>query len=169
MNDQYDAPGQETMVEELVAYLDGELDTDSNRRVERRLSQDPKYRRQLRALQQSWDLLDHLPRADVDESFTESTIAMVALRASDERQQTQTSATRRFRLVMGGAAACAALAFASAFAATRWWADMQDRQLLSDLPVIENLDEYRYAESIEFLRLLEREGLFSEGGLDHEL
>ena len=169
MSDELKTQGQETMVEELVAYLDGELDMDSNRRVERCLAQDAIFRRQLRELQQSWDLLDHLPRADVDESFTESTIAMVALRTSDERRHTETSAARWRRIVLVSAAACAVLVFVAAFSATRWWAGRQDRQLLQDLSVIENIDEYRYAESIEFLRLLEREGLFVEGGIDHEL
>jgi anti-sigma factor RsiW len=169
VSDELNAQGQETMVEELVAYLDGELDMDSNRRVERRLAQDAVFRRQLRELQQSWDLLDHLPRADVDESFTESTIAMVALRTSDERRQTEVSVARWSRIVLVTAAVSAALVFVAAFSATRWWAGRQDRQLLEDLSVIENIDEYRYAESIEFLRLLEREGLFVEGGIDHEL
>lgn len=159
----------DTMVEELVAYLDGELDTESNRRVERRLARDAEYRQRLHGLQQSWDLLDQLPQADVDDSFTESTIAMVALQTSDDHQRAQRTDSRQKRLMMGSALACAILMFVAAFSATRWWAGRQDRKLLRDLPVIENMDQYRYAESIEFLRLLEHEGLFVEGGLDHEL
>ncbi|MCU0982448.1 MAG: hypothetical protein MUF25_25095 [Pirellulaceae bacterium] len=168
MSDENHAQGQSTMVDELVAYLDGELDTESNRQIERRLSQDAVYRQQLRELQQSWDLLDHLPRADVDEAFTESTIAMVALRASDEERQTETQTVRKRRLLLASSTVCAALAFLAAFAATRWWSDGPNRQLLQDLPLIENIDEYRYAESIEFLRMLEREGLFAEGGIDDD-
>ncbi len=37
-----------------------------------------------------------------------------------------------------------------------------DRQLLQDLPLLENLDEYRQIGSIEFLHRLRDEGLFSE-------
>jgi hypothetical protein len=40
---------------------------------------------------------------------------------------------------------------------------LPDRQLVRDRPVIENVDIYRYAENIEFLRMLEREGLFADG------
>jgi hypothetical protein len=36
-----------------------------------------------------------------------------------------------------------------------------DRQLSKDLPIIENLDAYRNADSIGFLRALEHEGLFT--------
>jgi len=169
VSDENDAPGEGTIVEELVAYLDGELDTESNRRIERQLSRDLTLRQQLRELQQSWDLLDHLPRADVDESFTQSTVAMVALRAADEVRLAETSDTRRGRYVWLAAAVSAALAFVAAFGVTRWWANRSTRQLLQDLPVIENIDEYRYAESIEFLRMMEKEGLFVEGGIDDEL
>ena len=38
-----------------------------------------------------------------------------------------------------------------------------DRQLLRDLPVLENLDEYRQVGSIEFLRKLRDEKLFCQG------
>ena len=168
MSNENDAPGEGTIVEELVAYLDGELDTESNRRIERQLSRDVTLRQQLRDLQQSWDLLDHLPRADVDESFTQSTVAIVALRAADEVQQVETADRRRGRRTLTGAAICAVLAFVAAFGVTRWWTSRANRQLLQDLPVIENIDEYRYAESIDFLRAMEKEGLFVEGGIDDE-
>ena len=37
-----------------------------------------------------------------------------------------------------------------------------NRQLLSDLPVLQRLDEYRQIDDLEFLRMLHREGLFGE-------
>jgi hypothetical protein len=45
----------------------------------------------------------------------------------------------------------------------------ENRRLLRDLPVIERLDEYRYADSVEFLRTLEREGLFTEDEMPNEM
>ncbi len=41
-----------------------------------------------------------------------------------------------------------------------------NRQLLEDLPVLENLDEYRQIDDIEFLRMLRDAGLFREAGRD---
>ncbi|MCH5374856.1 MAG: hypothetical protein JJ992_12850 [Planctomycetes bacterium] len=111
MSDENSAPAEGNIVEELVAYLDGELDTDSNRQIERRLSRDLTLRHQLRQLQQSWDLLDHLPRADVDESFTQSTVAMVALRAADEKREAEATEIRHGRSLWMGSVACAAAAF----------------------------------------------------------
>jgi anti-sigma factor RsiW len=156
-------PHNDALLDELVAYLDGELDRDANRDVERRLSQDAAYRDRLRRLQQTWDLLDHLPQADVDESFTQSTIAMVAVRAATEHRDVASRGRRQRHLWFAGIALGTALTFAFGFAATRWVAGSADRQLVRDLPVIENVDLYRYAESIEFLRMLEREGLFADG------
>ena len=40
------------------------------------------------------------------------------------------------------------------------------RQLLRDLPVIENFERYRYADSIDFLRQLEASKLFDEEASD---
>ena len=48
--------------EQLVAYLDGELDAESSLQVERRLAEDAEFRRELRQLQRAWDMLDELPK-----------------------------------------------------------------------------------------------------------
>jgi anti-sigma factor RsiW len=75
---------QEDFPADLVAYLDGELDAQQTQAVEDRLSSDAVYRQQLRELQQTWDLLDQLPKADVDETFTRTTLSMVAVSVSGD-------------------------------------------------------------------------------------
>ena len=50
--EQRPSDADDAMVEELVAYLDGELDPEASREVERRLTQDADYRLRLRQLQQ---------------------------------------------------------------------------------------------------------------------
>jgi len=169
MSAEQSAPSSETMVDELVAYLDGELDQDTSRQVERRLSKDANFRDQLQQLQRSWDLLDELPSCDVDESFTESTIALVAVQASDDIQEAETAKEQHDRRSLGAFGVCAALVLLAGFVATRWIAGRENRQLLQDLSVIENVDEYRYADSLEFLQMLEREGLFAEEEMPDDL
>ena len=44
-----------TLDEELVAYLDGELDPVDSSRVERRLADDELYRQRLAEMQHAWD------------------------------------------------------------------------------------------------------------------
>ena len=75
--------------EKLVAYLDGELDAESSQQVERRLAEDPGYRHELKQMQRAWDLLDELPRAEVSETFTQTTVEMVALSAEHELKECQ--------------------------------------------------------------------------------
>lgn len=160
---------QEDFPADLVAYLDGELDADQTRAVEDRLSRDAEYRRQLRELQQTWDLLDQLPTAEVDDRFTQTTLAMVAVSAAedvDQAQQRQVSTRRRWWWT---GSLAAAVAFVIGYAAVSMVVSRENRRLLRDLPVIQRLDEYRYADSVEFLRLLEREGIFAEDEIPHEI
>ena len=160
---------QEDFPADLVAYLDGELDARQTQAVEERLSSDAAYRRQLRELQQAWDLLDQLPKADVDETFTRTTVAMVAVSASGDVEQAQVrrGRTRRWLWSIGSVATVAALA--AGYVAVSIVVSRENRRLLRDLPVIERLDEYRYVDSVEFLRTLEREGLFTEDEMPNEM
>ena len=48
----------------LVAYLDGELDEAAVRSLEARLARDPQARQELEALKRSWEMLDYLPRPE---------------------------------------------------------------------------------------------------------
>jgi hypothetical protein len=152
--------------EELTAYLDGELDAESVRGVEERLARDQAYQAELQRLERAWSLLDRLPRAAVDEAFTKTTIEMVALVASDEAEAVlaeQPRRRRRQRLI--GAAGMLLAALAGFGIGTRIWTDPNE-ELLRDLPLLENFELYYQADDIQFLRMLEEEGLFLDGGDD---
>src|SRR5262249_1256725 len=64
--------------DELVAYLDGELDAAGQQRVETRLSLEPKVRAEVDALKKTWELLDYLPRAEPTAEFSTRTLDAVA-------------------------------------------------------------------------------------------
>lgn len=151
---------------DLVAYLDGELDAAELQRVEDRLSRDPDYRLRLRQLQGTWDLLDELPRSSVNESFTKSTVEMVAVQAEESLQTAQRRERRRQTrpLLLSGLAIAGALVVS--YLAGRFVWSSPDEKLIQDLPVIENLDTYLVADDVEFLKSLQREGLFPEESSD---
>ena len=155
-------PELDAVHEELVAYLDGELDTQEVQRVERRLADDEAYRERLKALQHAWDLLDHLPRAHVDESFTNSTIRLVAVKAEAEAVQTTNNSKlwRGLAWVAGGLGSVAAAW--GGYVLVMGQLAKPNETLVQDLPIIENVDMYRHAQSVEFLKSLDREGLFSQ-------
>ncbi len=140
--------------ERLAAYLDGQLSAEEQTAIETRLAADPQVRRELQLLERAWDALDELPEVPHSTDFTRSTIEMVALAATSERRAT--SAGRRW---LAGGLLLAALGIG--FATALWWPSPTDA-LVRDLPLLEHLDAYRQVDSLEFLRALEKAGLFAD-------
>jgi anti-sigma factor RsiW len=162
MNESEPISEADPIQEELVAYLDGELDAEASQRVERRLAEDAQYRQRLHDLQQTWDLLDHLPRSPVSESFTQTTVQMVAVKASEDvEKKTVTADTKRRTMWLIGAGGAAAAAMLG-YVIVSELVSRPNVQLVKDLPVIEYVDVYQHADSIEFLKQLDQAGLFSE-------
>jgi anti-sigma factor RsiW len=147
--------------DELVAYLDGELDAEGAARVERRLADDPEFRARLSHLQKAWDMLDSLSRSEARDDFARSTVEMVAIRAKEDAQTGQMRAIRRRSFGWVAVSAAVLLAAALGYAVATRQFNRPNRELISDLPVIERLDEYRSAESVEFVQKLQAEGLFA--------
>jgi anti-sigma factor RsiW len=147
--------------ETLVAYLDGELSSGERQRVEQQLANDPAFRAELVRLEQVWGLLDELPRAAPGDTFTRSTVEMVAVRVAQDRPGAPAGRSRRARWAVwgGGLAIAAAVGF---FAL--WLRPNENEVLLRDLPVIQDLDAYERAGNYEFLELLVQRRVFEETG-----
>lgn len=142
-------------VDELVAYLDGELPPDECRRVEDRLASDAEYRRQLEELDQAWEALDELPRTTIGDDFTRTTIDMVTLEAErDLAARTAALPSLRRKRTLLFAAACVAAATVG-YAAARVLAPDSNGALLADLPVITQVDLLTQIDSVDFLRHVE--------------
>ncbi len=148
--------------EELIAYLDGELEDAACRRIEQLLMTDPQIRRRLQELERCWELLDQLEPPPDDERLTRSTLEMVAVEAAREVEQSPPMWGKKawFRLLL--ALFSLLLAGAVGFGLGWWAAPDPDRQLLEDLPLLENLDCYRQIDDFQFLKSLQERGLFQE-------
>lgn len=156
------------MDELLVAYLDGELDDESSREIEQRLTSDSALRDQLTRLERTWDALDELEQIEVDEGFTKTTIEMVAVAAEEEYQQeeSQRPVQRRRRWLLGAAGLAVACLAGAAFV---WgFAPDPNQELIEDLPVLQRLDEYQQIDDIEFLKLLHEKKLFATEAEDDD-
>ncbi len=158
-NERVDSSDQD----DLVAYLDGEVDDHQRERIEQRLATDDKYRQLLVRLQSTWQLLDRLPTAQADESFTKTTIAMVATQFDAATDQPVPAAltkekTRRRLLKLAALAAVAVVGFLLVAVPSA----LRQRAEIRDLPVIENAELYRFTENIEFLRMLDDANLFDD-------
>jgi hypothetical protein len=102
--------------------------------------------------------------------FTRTTVAMVAVAAEQDAQRAQVSRRRRSWLGWMCVTAVVIVAASIGFAAARYRLDRPNRQVATDLPVIENVDIYRYADSVEWLEMLDKAELFDdEEELDDEL
>lgn len=139
---------------ELVAYLDGELDGDAARRLEERLAREPELARQLQSLDRAWHALEVLPRAELDATFARTTVEMVALAVEQEAAagQGDAPARRRRQWLLGSAGLLAAALLG--FAGTVWLTHDPNDELIRALPVLENLDAYQAAGSVELLEQL---------------
>ena len=146
--------------EEIVAYLDGELDADAEARIVRQLGEDAAYRARLAQLQQAWDLLDNLRGSEADDEFVQSTVAMVAVQAEAEAQTMRQRVVRRRSLAALAITGVTLASLAAGYAIFHYKLTEPDRKLVMDLPVIERIDELRNIENIEFLKQLEQENLF---------
>lgn len=67
-------PPHDPVTEELVSYLDGELDPTTAESMKTRLSLDPKLRAEADGLQRAWDILDILPRPQPSNAFLTRTV-----------------------------------------------------------------------------------------------
>ena len=72
-----DSPKSTDPADQLVAYLDGELDTAQTAAVEKMLRKDPALRQQVEKLDRTWSMLDALEPVAVSEDFSQQTMATV--------------------------------------------------------------------------------------------
>ncbi|NQT36529.1 MAG: hypothetical protein HQ581_03515 [Planctomycetes bacterium] len=148
--------------ERLVAYLDGELSSGEQRRVEELLAVDPRARRALQRLEHAWESLGELETPDFDRTFADSTIEMVAVAAGQELQQSEAEVPRRRRRRWMISAACLLVAPVVGFLAVSWLRPNPNAALIADLPVVENIDRYQCIDDVDLLRSLQAQGMFIE-------
>ncbi len=148
--------------EHLVAYLDGELDAETSRRVDDLLSTDPAVRREVADLDATWNLLERMPRTEVGEDFTRSTLELVAIRAEQDLKQQQTGQpTRKVALAVGLFIAMFVAGFLGVLSAD-WFSPDENEVLLQNLSVIQQLDQLEQVGSFEFLQELHDQQTFAE-------
>jgi anti-sigma factor RsiW len=152
--------------ENLVAYLDGELDEEAAQALEARLNRDPQIRAEVEALRQTWTLLDYLPRAQPSETFTNKTMERLTLVRSGARTGIMPRPRAGSRLGWIGWAAAVLLALGGGLFGARWWfartATDVDDTLVRHLRVLEKWRTYEHVDDLDFLRSLDHPDLFGD-------
>jgi anti-sigma factor RsiW len=145
----------------LVAYLDGELAEAEARTLEAKLTQSVSARREVEALEKTWELLDFLPRPKASPELTARTLSQAAHVASPDEQLL--GAAKRTARRVGRVVVCAAMILATlglGYASTRWLWPNPTVRLARRLSLAEFLDEYRTVGRFEFLKQLDESGVF---------
>ena len=139
----------------LVAYLDGELGELDSRAIKTKLSHSPTARREVEALEKTWELLEYLPRPQVSDDFAARTLTGARqLSAEGGRiEQVARRVARRVAWLATGTVA-SLLAFLLGFLLTHWVWPNPTARLARELPLAEHLDEYREVGSFNFLQQL---------------
>ena len=147
----------DAQLEQIVAYLDGELSPAEAAIVESRLAEDATMREEMQSIERAWSALDALPATQVDDRFSKTTMELVVGTArrelADQTQQLpRQRRSRKFAAVM---LALASMALGLLF--VRLATDNPNRSLLADLPAIAYVDVYSQFREVEFLRMLDAE------------
>ena len=154
MSDSHSTEDRSQRIEQIVAYLDGELSPQESAQVERRLAADEAFRQDLQNMERAWSALDELPKVTVDDKFSKTTMEMVVQVAGTEVEGMTMAlpvqaSKRRLSTIMLAIGAC----LLGLLVARLIWQD-PNQDLVADLPVIEYVDIYFQVPDVEFLRKL---------------
>lgn len=146
----------------LVAYLDGELSDAETRQIDQILAQSEVARHEVEALARSWEMLDVLPKQKASPDFSRNTITIA--RQGEERVPLTEQPWFRWVRLSG-----VCLIWACALGGAVWGGFLLTRQavpnraerLLNDYPVIQRYEQYEQIGSLEFLKQLDRAGVFN--------
>lgn len=176
-----DPDPRDSATEELVAYLDGELDPKAAEAMATRLTLDPNLRAEADALQRAWDILDVLPRPQPSAAFASRTLSQVipvpgggsgtqylAQSGSAAATMPAIPAPRPGAGFWLGSALVILLAGLGGYFGHRAVAPpprpVAVDPPLEDVPLMKNLRLYRNVDDVDYLKKLDSPELFGEEG-----
>lgn len=149
--------------ENLVAYLDGELEDQAAREIEQVLASSPVARHDVDMLSRTWDLVGELPAVSATREFTTKTLESIAASRGSPSADPE-AFSRNIRRFLGLAVAGVLLGLAGTvgFLATQRWIPNEAEELLNDYEILTEFDKYREVGDLENLRKLQEFREFSE-------
>jgi hypothetical protein len=153
--------------EQLAAYLDGELSPEETQALESRLATDANLRSELGQLQKAWDLLDVLPRAKADETFSTTTMSLAADQLRKEAAARQKKIWTPRMTMITAATLVALISLGAGYLVVTNIVQRPKREMERELHLLSNYvtyqrlsDNYLGEKNLDFLRMLQSSGLF---------
>lgn len=146
----------------LVAYLDGELDDQQTLDIERILAESQTARHEIEGFSRTWELLDHLPRETASEDFTKRTLESITVLQMPVpwTEKPWVKQAKTGALLVGWCLGLIA-AVGLGFAATRFAVPNPGERLVEDYPVVKDLDRYQELGNVEFLEKLQQDRVWN--------
>ena len=157
------SPRNPEMRENLVAYLDGELDEAATQKIEQTLAENSDVRGEVESLARTFEMLDELPRPEVSEEFTARTLStiQVSRESQTDKDEPQRRRVDRKTLIAGWVVGLALSVLLGVLIGGRFSRDDSTR-LVEEFPVVKDLDIYTEIGSIEYLQKLETDGVLND-------
>jgi hypothetical protein len=144
-------------IEQIVAYLDGELSPVEASLVERQLAEDADFRQEMKSIERAWSALDVLPTTKVDDRFAQTTLELgVGAARAELLDKTRALPIQRRKSVLGKVL-LATTATVLGLLMVQLVRDNPNRVLLADLPTIQYVDLYSQFRDVDFLEKLSHE------------
>lgn len=161
-----DPTADEAPDEELVAYLDGELEDAAAREIEQKIANDPIARTKTQSLKKTYDLLDYLPRPEPSADFATKTVTQILpySQPSTSHSSINESIPRpRIAWPWLSIAAAFSIVIGLAIGLITRTPSTKELPLTPDLlPLLSRLSFYNGVDDLEFLRKLDRPDLFGD-------
>jgi len=169
-SDDAPVPG-DPVTEELVAYLDGELDILDAQAVAAKLSSNPALRAEADGLKRAWDVLDVLPKPRPSAEFSAKTVSqIVPVRPATTVAVTMAAMpvfparNRTWWPVAAGLVVVGGLAgyFGRGALVSPPDGRAKDAEMIGELSLLKNARLYRHVDDMDYLRRLDTPELFAE-------
>ena len=150
--------------ENLVAFIDGELEEETYRDLEKTVADNPVARHEIDILKKPWGLLDYLDRPDASDNLIEKTMTELKVVSDPKKEFEMPQWWSKVRQGLAYSISVAGILVAVVggyLTATRWIPSQAD-EIARDLPVIKNYDELNEIGSVAFLELLKEQNLVNE-------
>lgn len=148
---------------EIVAYLDGELDTAEAERIRKLMAENIEARRAAEQHTMVWEALESLEGVKASGDFATRTLTSIEALAETE---TIGSATQSLNLRRGGIVSGWILGILASggigFCITNWAVPEKSQRMVRDLELMKSLPKYERVQDVEVLQRIKELELFDD-------